>query len=61
MTWTETSPGVTESGFYRINQGVMDYTIWFTHSKNFKLIGRARTLSEAKGDVVRYIERHREL
>ena len=57
MIWTQTSDGVTESGFYRIHRGVSDYQLWFTHPKALKLIGRAKTLGEAKGDAVRYAEK----
>jgi hypothetical protein len=57
MIWLETAPGQVESGYYRIHRGVSDYQLWFTHPKALKLIGRARTLGEAKGDAVRYAEK----
>jgi hypothetical protein len=56
MIWTQVSDGIVESGWYRLNRVIQGWEIWWTHPKNFKLIGKTRTLSEAKGDVIRYAE-----
>ena len=58
MIWYGRTDGVYISGYYELRRGTQGYTEWFTHPQNYKLIGRADTLQQAKADVAEYAKRH---
>ena len=55
MIWTDHPDGSRTCGFYTIQRGVTEYSLWWNHPKTYRRLARAHYLAQIKIDA----EQHR--